>query len=825
MSAQRNATAARGMLAALLLPGALAAQGLPPLAAVRGQWDAANGVLRPDPAAVWSLALTDKAVAPAVSVAATITIADSGVVLLPHSSEQRFWLRGADRLGENDLWADAALVLCYRDAQPLPGYYRVEISAHPRASHVAIWKTGGGYVAAAPLPVALKTPHTLRAETDGKGSLRVSLDDREVLVWRDPQPLPAGRAGVAALKAIAEFAAFEARPASGVAPVPAAAQGDFHLRPWYAGDQALEETWLFDGVEPVFRLHKNKTGIGFQWVKLRPGVTPPVADLPWFWTQYTGEDTDVGLPDGFEVTQEGSTWACAIRLKPRAGDGARATFAIKLQRDTAANRYVYEVETTLTVGAAALPYRHPYEFFDPWPAAAKGRTTEFARNPRQRWEAFAWEQPDGRPPRRVNFSSDYLAFNAPYPQYFSNSTVRTPGLTAMGCEPDVNMVIHYRNDPGQKIYNEMCAWGYDWHQRLANETWRKGGIPAGSSFNLRFALTHESRETLAPLFAAARHISAETCQAGELPAFEWPCSTFGRTLAPLSSRNVPVWLGGTLARDDGHGDRASLRLAPGEKGRVSVPLGVSYFFPPDCFGPWAGRLSLDLRAPDGPGQARVTIRQTNPRAVANERTFEVADRAWQSFSMNSDALIGAILADLEIRNVGATPLALDNVRISEPPPPSPPTWTLQAEMLNPSHMVADADAVNGYALAFGTNDAPGACVFGPYDAELPAGDYVGKIRIQVPDNATTNVVAGWDMVQSEGAVRYGIAGGDWRGTDFAAAGRYVEQPIAFHRDAGGRLSIRFYQRQPGGQYRVDRVTLRRVRDAWGNPLPEARDRW
>ena len=192
---------------AALLPAA-AAPPAPRLVPVCGQWGQTETAWRPDPAAVWSLALTDKAVAPAVSVAAKITIADSGVVLLPHSSEQRFWLRGADRLGENDIWADAALVLCYRDAQPLPGYYRVEISAHPRASHVAIWKTGGGYVAAAPLPVALKTPHTLRAETDGKGSLRVSLDGREVLVWRDPQPLPAGRAGVAALKAIAEFAAF-----------------------------------------------------------------------------------------------------------------------------------------------------------------------------------------------------------------------------------------------------------------------------------------------------------------------------------------------------------------------------------------------------------------------------------------------------------------------------------------------------------------------------------------------------------------------------------------------------------------------------------------
>lgn len=808
-----------------VLPGLLFAGFDPALAPMRGHWENGEGRWRPDPAATWNLALTAKPLPAAACVEATFTIIDSGVVILPHSSEQRFWLHGEDRLGENDLWADAGLVLSYRDGGPLPAYYRVEVSAHPQAAHVAIWKSGGGYVAAAPLAVALKVPHTLRAETDGKGSLRVSVDGAEVLAWRDPLPLPAGRAGVASLRAIVAFTAFSAQAAVREVSLPAPAQGDFHLRPWYAGEKALEENWLFDGVEPVFRIHRSKLGIEFQWVKLRPGVTPPVAALPWFWTQYTGDDTDVSVVESFDVIREGPVWECAIRLKPVRGEGARAIFHVNLRRDTAANRYAYDIDTTLTVGAAALPYRHPYEFFDPWPAAAKGRTLEFERNPRQRWEAFAWEQPGGRPPRRVNFANDYLKFNAPYAPYFSNSTVRTPGMTVMGCEPDVNMVIRYLNDPGETIYNEMCSWGYDWHQRLANEAWRKGGIPAGSTFRLQFQVTHEESKVIAPLFAASRHISEESCSLREVPALEWPLNTFGRTSDPLASRNTLTWLGGALARDDGNGDRRSIRLAPGEKTAASMSLGLSYFFPPHVFGPWAGTLTLDVRAPSGGGKARVVIQQSNPLRRLNDQVFDVAGGGWQRVTMTSDALIGAVLADLEIRNAGDTPLLIDNVRFSEPPPQPPPVWELQAEMLNLTHLVPDPEASNGYALAFATNDAPGACIFGPYDTELPAGDYVGAIRICVPDNATTNEVAGWDMVQSEGAARYGVAGGNWRGTDFAAAGRYVEQPVAFHRDAGGRFSIRFYQRQPGGQYRVDKIMLRRVKDAWGNALPEMRDRW
>ncbi|MEI8195008.1 MAG: hypothetical protein WCI73_03780 [Phycisphaerae bacterium] len=807
------------------------ADGLP-LAAERGHWDqSVAGAWRPDPAATWNIALTREAAPANAAVETTFMIRDSGVVTLPHDSSQRFWVKGEGLFGETDLWADAALFVNYTPAAgALPQYYRVEVSGHPEASHVAIWKMGGGYLAAKPVTLDLKKPHTLKAETDQQGSIRVTLDGAEVLAYRDPMPLPAGKAGIGALKAIAEFTAFSVRPLERDVTVALPTQGDFKVRKWYEGKGALDENWVFDGDEPVFRLYNSKGGITFQWAKLRPGMTPTIADMPWFFSGIVGEDVQIEIPEEFAIVKEGPTWECRMKFKPRKGDGGSAEIHVTLQRDAAANRYTYDVDTTLKIGDKPLPYRHPYEFFDPWPAAAKGLNQEFNRALRQSFEGFAWEQPGGKPARRMNFCNDYDQFTGAL--RFINSEVKTPGMSAMGCEADANMVIHYLNNPGQALMGEMCMWGYDWHQRMLNESWRKTGIPANSSYNIKFQVTHEEKAAIEPLFKAAQHISAESCKFKQLPVVEWPVSTFARTADPLASRNSLLWLGGEYVQDKGHGDASSIRLKPKEKLRPSAPLGVSYFMPTKCVSAWNKTFSFDVLTEGGaaPGASRkllVTLRSTTVHLAVNQQTFELSGEPgkWQTLTMPADALIGGVLVDLSFENVGTVPVYIDNVRFTEPPEVKKPQWDLQAEMLNLDHMIADPDAENGFALVFTPKDPTGACIFGPYDTELPAGDYRATIRIKVPDNTVTTDVMGWDVVETEGASKWGVAGANWKGTDFAAAGKYVNKEFTFHRDAGGRLSIRFYQRQAGGQYWVDKVTFVRTKDAWGNVLPEKRDRW
>lgn len=639
-----------GMMAgvSMVLAWPAAGQGMPALTFKSGHWDQVAGKLRPDPASQWRVALVEGPVADDVVVETQLCVPESGVVRSQHNGAGRFITKGADLFGESNAWSDAAFWLCYNEDGALPKYYRVEVSACPQARMVGIWKMGGGYLAVKPLEVPEGKPLRLRAAVSHEGSIRVYVDDKEVLAYHDPQPLKPGKAGVGALKGIVEFSALSVKPLTGMVPVPMPERGQFQLRGWL-GNADTADTWLFDGEEPVLRLIKSGGGMSvggasvFEWVTLRPGVAPPICYLPWQWTQWTGDDTDLSVLDEFTVVKEGAAWECLMKLKPRHGNGAAGTIRVTLSRDAARQRYVYEVDTQMTVAATGpLPYRHPLEFLDPWPAAGKGLALAHDRAPRQNFDYIVWEQPAGKAPRNITFANDYLWFKPAGQPYMDNSTVKPLGVGYMGCAPDVNVMVEYLGDPGFAISNEMCNWGYDWHHRITNDGWRKTGIPAGTKLAVKFRLTHEDSAKVSALYAASSHISSEVSAQKRRPVFEWPVTTFGRAVSVLESHNSKVWMGGEYVTNKGQGDRYCIRLNPKEILTPAADLGTSLMFPVRCYTTWQRTMSFDAFVDQGTAKLTVICKSTLPRAAVNQKVFEITGSpgGWRSSEMEPMRLSG-----------------------------------------------------------------------------------------------------------------------------------------------------------------------------------------
>jgi hypothetical protein len=831
--------------------GAADVPALPKMTFIAGHWDTApgTGALRPDPAIPWNIAVVESPCPAEVSVELRLSVRDSGTSVLGHSAGGRFVTRGADLCGENDLWADAALILDYDGSGPVPSFYRVEISAHPEAGNVAIWRSGGGYLAQKPLAISLKQEHRLQVRKDKQGSIRVALDGTEVLAYRDPFPLKPGKVGVGALKALVEFTGLTVRPLEEKITVALPEKGNFRMRKLF-DSKSLDEEWLFDGDEPVFRF-QLKPSYEFQWVKVRPGIIPPVSSLPIFWTQWVGPDVEITKPDGYEIEREGEVFEIEMKVRPREGDAATGVIRVKVSRDAKALRYVYDVDTTLTVNKdKPLRYGHPLEFWDPWPHAAKGMLLEYERSPRQRWHALAWEQPGNAPPRRVDLALDYgwlaadpdgKGMTGSMPDYEKVSAMKPKGKAAMGLADDANLVMIYENDPGYQLYNELCNWGYDWHCRLHNAAWRKDGVPAGTVINLRFTFTHEERAALADLFTRSKHIAEDWYQDVPRPVMEWPTNTFARTVRAMSPHNSHIWYGGHYVTDRGNGDTCCMRLEPGNK--LVGTLGYGLFTPAWVHHQNLRTMTFDALIPEGEGKVSVLCRTSIPAwNLETKKEFELSagkTAGWRTFEVDATPFAGAQITELEFRNVGGKPFYIDNVAFKETHPPKPeyvfasfvhhggrkPEWVMEAETLAGGFPTSDPDAGNGFALAVDEKHKKGTCFYGPYDAELPAGEYEGTIRVKVADNTLATPVIGWDIQQDAGAARYVAASGKWTGTEFPAPNRYEEKKIAFKRDAGGRFCVRIYQEADGGKFWVDQVRLRRVKDGWGNPLPEKRERW
>lgn len=784
------------------------------LKVVEGKWSATDGTVSASPANTWTCALADSTSDRSQFAEAEFTVVESGVVLMGSTGYQV--TLGPDLPGENDPCADFALFLRRDDSPPLPVFYRIQISAHPQAGEIAVWRTNGGFLAVKSFAFKEGTTYKIRALSCGP-SIEILIDGQPVLSCMDRRPLAGGKTGIGTLRGRTTVKSFVTGGLKSDPP-PYVHTLNFKLREW---NPAHPGKWIFDGDEPVLNFNLKPKSLDLTCLKLRPASMPAIAFCPLSWTQWTGDDTELSVPEKVEFLEEGRQWRLSATFVPKSGAGANAEISMAITYDEQSQSYIYNFISSMKVsGSAALPYRHPLEWWDPWPIGAGGTALDHDRVPRQRWSHVMWEQPDGKPPRKLALNHDYLAIGASpsnaklgnnklYSEHLSNLSIRENGINAFVLYDDVNIVTILKRSQGDATpYNELCAWGFDMHFRLRNEEWRKTGIPAGTELKVEWSVTHQDSAKLAPILESAKNLF-DFIEPSNIPVVEWPSSGFEKTVSMQEHHNSATWTGGTLAVGGADGSKNCIILSGGEKLGIE-PFGKGGYFPEKLFTWGVWKIRFQARTDGDTALLRVNCVATNPRNSKNikELTIPKAD-GWRTFEMDSDVLSGLISGFFLMENIGTAPVRIDNVSFIAPTTPTiPGVWAMELEKIAPQFLVMDDDAGNRMAAKLTTENSDlKTCIYGPYDITLPPGDYVARVRLKVSDNTVKENLVGWDVCQSEGAKSYVPANGDWKGTDFTAPNRYEEKSFTFHREAAGRLSFRFYRRAMTGDIFLDRITL------------------
>jgi hypothetical protein len=809
-----------------------------------GYWETFGGLLHPECQATWSVALAKGDLPPDQFVEAGFVVEESGIIL-GVKGETNGWVPpgrpqfggwhmtyGADLPGENDPQSDLGFFLRYDPSGKIPSFYRVQVAALPQCGEITLWKTGGGYVAAKPFPFEIGKEYRLRAEARGE-TITVTVDGKSALTYRDTAPLSKGRPGLGGLRSRVGFRDVQAGALKEDSPAtssPVKRQPDFHLRDW---NPAHPGKWLFDGAEPVF-CFTGQPDSSLVAMKIRPGYAPVISYCPIFLTQWNAPELCLEQFDKIEFGKGGMTWDITVNLKPNAGDGATAVWRMRVSYDPSLDTYVYDFDLDLAVHPEKpWKYTHPLEWFDLYPISVTGSVLDWERVPRQRYQWILWEQPDDQPPRKLGLQHDYQFAGAQpdgsntFKGPGSALDLRTGGIAAFGIEPDVNIVTRILDDGQLPHLVDLCAWGTDWHFRCRGDSskWTSGQIPAGTRIRLKWRMNHEKPEVLRPILGRAKHLR-DSVLPQKLPAFEWPKTTFARTVDMHEPHNPCPWVGGTLLTNQGYGDSACIRLEPGQK-TGPASFGLSPYYPFLVFRYGKRTVTFDAIAEKESGQIKVTCSNSLPR---NETSTSEANigTAWKSYTVDIPAMAGAISSSFTMANTGRTPVLIDNVAFNEIPEAKKPACVVEAESIAPTLLAVDPDASNGMALLLPPEHSTPTFpldLSAPGDVRLPPGEYRVKMRVKVEDNTAAQAVVSWSVLQTDNAKERIPAQGAWKGTDFAKPNVYEEKEFVFQREAAGRLNFSFARLTPNGKIWIDSLTLTRMKDGWKRPLPSDRNRW
>ncbi len=833
------------LLLSLLLPQTTGAD----LEAPAPRWSRLDGAWTPDGGPTWSPALDRTTPGPDQFVEARINVAQTGTSAgepwedkpgpfgivsrgdgLGISRDYHATL-GQDRSGENDLTGDAALYLRHNADENSPAYYRVQILARGAdCGQVLIYSPSGGIVAVKPFPFQTGTAYLVRAAVQGN-TVTVSVDGAVVLVWTDGHAArpTAGRAGIGTLRAKVSFTDVRTGTLPPGTITPPAAVRRFKLRPWNA---AYPHLWLFDGEEPVFQLYESGGGAELRSVKLRPSHRPALETLPLQVTQWVNDTVSLSAFQGLSEDLSGPAWKGTFRVQGRAGD-ARATITLGVAFDAVRNAYVYDYAASVSC-PSAWPVHTDIEWLDLFPAAIMSARGSRTPSPRQNpWDWFAWEQPGGRTPRKQNMSHHWRTLGVPeggtsplFTAHAQNQDVAPKGLAAWGTAGDLNISVRVMEDVGRPNFVELCEWALDVHWRLRTPEWRKGGVPAGTTFSLRAQITSAPPKEVGDLIGRAVHLLDGVVPDVRRPELSWPDTTFDAAKPGFEpAPNAAFFTGGVYDAVGGIGGSGAMRLDASHRTLSIEDLGRAAHFP-EAF--WRfGRRSLRFKARTQAGTATLSLKlaQRTFRTEQQEQTFSIGP-AWTDCTLPAGALNAMHEGSIRFRHEGGAPLWIDDLVFSEVPsdPAYDAVWEPEAYVgdRQAAYLVEDAAAGNGYAVAFKPGNDKGGLYLNSYDTALPAGEYEILVRCKVSRTTIQEPLAElWFSQRNSRGVGAAqpLPGAKGRicGTSLSAADRYQDVRFTLIRDAAGALEPHL-EYGPGarqGSLSIDRIAVRRLKDAWG----------
>ncbi|HEX2973282.1 MAG TPA: family 16 glycoside hydrolase, partial [Tepidisphaeraceae bacterium] len=463
--------------------------------------------------------------------------------------------------GEFDWGSDAAVYLRYQDRNDC---YRVQLSTEYQ--EMILWHGIGGYLQVVPCKIEPGKTYALDVQAQGN-HLIVSLDGKKTIdYWHTCLPTLHGGIGLAAYNSTVAFQDVKVTALPAPATGAPAHQTRFTIRQW----RTLQ--WIFDGNEPILQMEiepgdDDYQGQTLMWnfIKLRPGYRPsyyvnvnvrnnnvkttrPINGLKGL--KFGGDGTDRMTIDFDSATSD-------------KGMLSHHTDALTFDRVRGVYRHDFNVDVTFAVDQQV----YNLEFADPLTYNNKepGKGVKYPWLPAgHNWGVFIGE--DGKYTRHPITESIAL-------DNWNSWYMRSGSFWMLYPDRAVCPVWEH-NTPGERTYNGICHWGYDYHQ---NFTWtdKQRKFKAGDHFHITYAMTgyppEEGEKYFLQSKLAAKNENIE--QPGKVinlmrvpSAYAFPvCDPAGTTFDQLVSSREPYvgwqFVGDyTIDNEIGRTDHHSLRL-------------------------------------------------------------------------------------------------------------------------------------------------------------------------------------------------------------------------------------------------------------------------